>query len=66
MYVSVMLAYGLGNALQDGWNEQLWKRGWVEWHAPSVVRPDLTLGWLILLLAAGATYALWFREPRAR
>ena len=28
-YLSLMLAYGLANAVQDGWNEQLWKRGWV-------------------------------------
>ena len=43
-----MLAYGLANALQDAWNEQLWKREWVDWHAPSVLRPDLTLGWLAI------------------
>ena len=37
-YLSLMLAYGLANALQDGWNEQLWKRGTVDTHperAPS-------------------------------
>jgi hypothetical protein len=60
-YLSLMLAYGLANALQDGWNEQLWKRGSVGWHAPSVIRPDLTLGWLAILAAAVLTYVLWFR-----
>ena len=25
-YLSLMLAYGLANALQDSWNEQLWRR----------------------------------------
>jgi hypothetical protein len=63
-YLSLMLAYGLANALQDAWNEQLWKREWVEWHAPSVLRPDLTVGWVVILLPAGAVYALWFRPPR--
>jgi hypothetical protein len=63
-YLSLMLAYGLANALQDGWNEQLWKRGSVGWHAPSVLCPDLTLGWLAILVAAVATYVLWFRPSR--
>ena len=63
-YLSLMLAYGLANALQDAWNEQLWKREWVDWHAPSVLRPDLTLGWLVIALASAIIYALWFRPPR--
>jgi hypothetical protein len=63
-YLSVMLAYGLANALQDAWNEQLWKREWIDWHAPSVLRPDLTLGWLVIALASVIIYALWFRPPR--
>jgi hypothetical protein len=63
-YLSLMLAYGLANALQDGWNEQLWKRGSVGWHAPSVLRPDVTLGWFVILAAAVVTYVLWFRPPR--
>ena len=65
-YLSLMLAYGLANALQDSWNEQLWKREWVDWHAPGVLRPDLTLGWLAILLGAAGIYALWFRPPRQR
>jgi hypothetical protein len=64
-YLSLMLAYGLANALQDAWNEQLWKRDWVDWHAPSVIRPDLTAGWLAIVLAATTIYALWFRPGRA-
>ncbi len=63
-YLSLMFAYGLANALQDWWNEQLWKRDWVDWHAPSVLRPDLTLGWLAILLTAMAIYALWLRPSR--
>jgi hypothetical protein len=63
-YLSLQLVYGIANALQDAWNEQLWKRDWVGWHAPGVIRPELTLGWLGILLAAGAVYWLWFRPPR--
>jgi hypothetical protein len=62
-YLSLMLAYGLANALQDTWNEQLWKRGWVDVQLADVIRPDLTRGWLAVALAAVAVYALWFR-PR--
>ena len=29
-----------------------------------VLRPELTLGWLGILLAAAAVYWLWFRPPR--
>ena len=61
-----MLAYGLANALQDGWNEQLWKRGWVDTHVASVLRPDLTWGWLAILVGATATYVLWLSPARER
>jgi hypothetical protein len=62
-YLSLMLAYGLANALQDGWNEQLWKRGTVDRRVGDVLRPELTLGWLAIVGGALAIYALWFR-PR--
>ena len=61
-----MLAYGLANAVQDGWNEQLWKRGSVDHHIESVLRPELSIGWLTILVGAAAVYGLWFRPARAR
>lgn len=64
-YLSLMLVYGLANALQDSWNEQLWKRGTVDTHLSSVLRPDLTWRWLVIVLAAAAVYALWFRPARS-
>jgi len=65
-YLSVLLAYGLANALQDGWNEQLWKRGSVDRHLESVLRPELSAGWLTILVGAGAIYAFWFRPAVER
>jgi hypothetical protein len=65
-YLSLMLAYGLGNAYQDGWNEQLWKRGTTDHHIESVLRPELSIGWLTILAGAAAIYALWFRPARER
>ena len=65
-YLSLMLAYGLGNAFQDAWNEQLWKRGTVDHHVESVLRPEVSVGWLVILGGAVAIYALWFRPARQR
>lgn len=65
-FLSLMLAYGLANAVQDGWNEQLWKRGSVDQHIESVLRPDLSAGWLAIVLAAFAIYWFWFRPERER
>ena len=65
-YLSLMLAYGLANALQDAWNEQLWKREWVDVSMPSVQRPDVTWGWLVIVLAAVVVYATWFRPEPGR
>lgn len=65
-YLSLLLAYGLGNAFQDGWNEQLWKRGSVDHHIESVLRPELSVGWLAIVAGAAAIYAFWFRPARQR
>jgi hypothetical protein len=66
VYLSLLLAYGLANMVEDGWNEQLWKRDWVDWHARGVVRPDVTPDWLAIVLVAAAVYAPWFRPDRPR
>ena len=63
-YLSLMLSYGLANAVQDGWNEQLWKRGTVDTEIASVLRPELSWEWLAIVAAAAAIYALWFRPGR--
>jgi hypothetical protein len=65
-YLALMLAYGLVLAVQDSWNEQLWKRGTVDWMIPDPIRPDLTWPWLVIVTTAAATYALWFRPGRSR
>ena len=67
-YISLMLAYGLWNAVQDFWLEQLVKRGTVSVEVPSALRPSLSLAWLLLLAGAAAVYAVLVRltaaEPR--
>ena len=51
-YLSLMLVYGLANALQDFWTEQLVKRGTTSIEIPSLIRPDLSWAWAAMLLAA--------------
>ena len=64
VYVALLLTYGLANALQDGWNEQLVKRGTFESKLPSVIRPDLSPAWLGIVLGAVAIYFVLFRVGR--
>jgi hypothetical protein len=62
--LALMLAYGFGNIVNDDWLEQIAERGWVDGTYPSVLEPALTWGWLTVLVAASAVWALWFRQPR--
>jgi hypothetical protein len=63
LFLALMLAYGLGNMLNDGWHEQIWERGWVSWSVPSTLEPALTWTWLGVLLATPVIWAAWFRQP---
>lgn len=65
-YLGLMLAYGAVNCFQDGWNEQLHKRGSTETSIPSALLPSLTPIWLVVIaLAVVATLALRWEESRA-
>ena len=63
LYLSLMLVYGLANAVQDFWLEQVVKRGMTDVSLPSVLRPELDAWWALLVLAAAAVYAFALR-PR--
>jgi hypothetical protein len=60
-YLSLLLVYGLANALEDFWLEQLYKRGTTSFKLPSMLRPGAEPEWLGMLLAAGAVYAVLAR-----
>ena len=67
VYLSLMLVYGLANVVNDAWNEQLFKRGWVETKLPDVTVPEWNAGWAGVLAgsAALATVVL-YRLARGR
>ncbi len=60
-WLSLMLVYGLANALEDFWLEQVYKRGTTSFRFPAMLRPDLGPEWLGFVLAAAAVYALLTR-----
>jgi hypothetical protein len=63
IWLGALLAYGLVNAAQDFWLEQVVKRGWVGWEIPGALRPDLEAVWLVIVLL-GAAFAVCFaRRP---
>ena len=57
-YLALLGVYGLANALNDFWGEQLVKRDVVSETLPSFLRPSLGIAWLLLLVAAALVYAL--------
>ena len=68
VYLALALVYGLANAAQDFWNEQVVKRGATDASLPSFLRPELSPAWAFVVGATAAVYALAFRRgaPRAR
>ena len=63
VWLSGLIAYGLGNIANDAWGEQVVKRGWTTWELPSVVRPDLNWLWLVVL---AITALIFFTVLRPR
>ena len=62
-YLALMLAYGIGNLVNDDWLEQVVKRGWTSHEMPSVLTPAANWGWAAVLVGAIVIWRLWFRQP---
>ncbi len=60
-YLSLMIAYGVANIANDGWLEQIVKRGWTDWEIPGMLRPELTWMWALVLAGGAAIYFSCFR-----
>jgi hypothetical protein len=63
-YLALMLAYGVGNLVNDDWLEQVVKRGWTSHGMPSVLTPSVNWGWAAVLVGAVVVWRVWFRQPR--
>jgi hypothetical protein len=63
-YLSLMIPYGIGNMLNDGWNEQIVKRGWTNWKIPGVLQPGLTWMWGLVIVAGAAIFFTAFQQRR--
>ena len=61
-YLALLLCYGAVVAANDGWNEQLVKRGLVGFQLPYLLVPSVGPGWAGLLVAALLVHLLWFRR----
>ena len=61
LYLALMLCYGLMVAANDGWNEQIVKRGWTGYGLPSVITPTFSGGWAFLLALTALAYLTIFR-----
>src|SRR4029453_4172190 len=63
-YLSLMIPYGIGNMLNDGWNEQIVKRGWTDWKIPGVLQPSLSWMWGLVIVAGAAIFFTAFQPRR--
>ncbi|HEX6761775.1 MAG TPA: hypothetical protein VF094_03130 [Gaiellaceae bacterium] len=64
---ALLFAYGLGNIVNDGFEEQIVERGWASHGFPSVLEPAANWGWAAVVATAGVVWAVWLRrtpEPR--
>jgi hypothetical protein len=61
---ALAFAYGIVNCVQDAWNEQLVKRGTLDWTIPSAILPSLSWVWLAILVLAVLTALALRAESR--
>jgi hypothetical protein len=62
--LALMLVYGVAILAEDAWGEQVVKRGWTTARIPSVLLPDVTPAWGVVLLTAIVVHVLVHRRPR--
>jgi hypothetical protein len=63
-YLSLMIPYGVGNMANDGWHEQIVKRGWTSWKIPGVLEPRPTWMWGLLVVTGAAIFFTAFQQRR--
>ena len=58
-FLSLLLAFGLGNIANDAWLEQIAERGWSSHQLPSVLGFTANWLWLAVLLTGGLVWLAW-------
>jgi hypothetical protein len=61
--LSLMLVYGAVNVVEDGWYEQVVKRGWTSADIPSALMPGANVIWGLIVVTAATVYGLGFARP---
>lgn len=56
LYLSLLIAYGIGNIANDAWYEQVVKRDLTGWAIPTVIHPRLTWMWGLVILVGIAIF----------
>ena len=64
--LALMIVYGLWNVANDGWLEQVVKRGWTNWRVPDVLRPTVSVQWGMLLVLTAALAGVLERRAHSR
>lgn len=64
--LALMFSYGIANAVQDWWLEQVVKRGWTDWEIPSMILPRPTAGWAAIVGGMAVVLACWWYVSRPR
>jgi hypothetical protein len=57
-YAALMAAYGVVNAFQDGWTEQVVKRDWTAHEIPSALHPSPNWSWVAILLLGAVFFTV--------
>ncbi|HST18092.1 MAG TPA: hypothetical protein VLK36_10515 [Gaiellaceae bacterium] len=65
-FFALLIAYGLGDILNDGSTEQIVERGWTSSPFPDVLRPALNWGWAAVLVGAAVIWVVWLRHAADR
>jgi hypothetical protein len=52
---ALAFAYGIVNCAQDAWNEQLVKRGTLDWKIPEAILPSFSAVWFVIIVLAALT-----------
>jgi hypothetical protein len=64
-WASLLLAYGVANVVNDGWLEQVVKRGWTRTEVPGVLSLTANWTWGAVLVGAAAVLALYSSRTRS-